>query len=249
MSPTDNPPATDIDTDEALKGRLLAVRDRIRHACSTAQRASDSVALLAVSKTFGADRVVALARAGQREFAENYLQEALDKIGRCEALGLALHWHFIGPIQSNKTRPIAEHFDWVHSVDRLKIAIRLDEQRPASRAPLQVCVQVNVSGEASKSGCAPQEAVELALAVARCERLRLRGLMTIPEPTTDPELQRRRFAMLRELHARIRAQLPQADRAGFDTLSMGMSDDLEAAILEGATVVRVGTAIFGRRQP
>ena len=197
------------------------------------------------SKTFDASAVLALAALGQRAFAESYLQEALDKISRCasERPDPALEWHFIGPIQSNKTRPIAETFSWVHSVERDKIARRLSEQRPASLPPLNVCVQVNVSGEASKSGCAPDEALDLARAVAALPGLRLRGVMAIPEPTDDVARQRAQFAAVRAVFDRVRA-------AGLDvdTLSMGMSDDLEAAIAEGSTCVRVGTALFGSRK-
>lgn len=243
-------PASPLITGSAAS-RLAAVQKRISDACLGAGREPTSVSLLAVSKTWEAERVLELAAIGQRAFGENYLQEALAKIAACAAQGSpALEWHFIGPIQSNKTRPIAEHFDWVHSIDREKIALRLSEQRPASREPLQTCLQVNVSGEASKSGCSPGEAVSLALAVARLPGLQLRGLMTIPEPTTDAALQRSRFAALRALFERIRTELSANDPsiAGrFDTLSMGMSDDLDSAIAEGATLVRVGTALFGRR--
>lgn len=209
------------------------------------------VALLAVSKTFDADAVLELARCGQRDFAENYLQEALPKRAECDdrwsdpASGREaepLAWHFIGPIQSNKTRPIAESFDWVHSVDREKVARRLSEQRPANRPPLQVCIQVDVSGEASKSGCDPDEALSLARTVATLPNLRLRGVMAIPAPTADTAQQRAQFARVREVWERMRdAGLP------VDTLSMGMSADLEAAIAEGATIVRIGTALFGNR--
>jgi pyridoxal phosphate enzyme (YggS family) len=198
------------------------------------------VALLAVSKTFSAMAVRECRTCGQRAFGENYAQEALDKMG--ELPDLDLSWHFIGPIQSNKTRLIAEHFDWVHGIEREKIARRLNDARPAALPPLNVCIQVNVSGEASKAGVAPGEDVTLAAAVARMPRLKLRGLMTIPEPTTDTVLQRRRYALLRELKQKL-----EAAGHALDTLSMGMSDDLEAAIAEGATLVRVGTAIFGRR--
>jgi hypothetical protein len=220
-----------------LPERLQGVTGRVAAAARAAGRDPASVRLVAVSKTFAADRVREAASAGQRDFGENYVQEALDKI---EALAdLPLTWHFIGPIQSNKTRAIAEHFDWVHSVDRLKIAERLSAQRPPDRPPLQVCLQVNVSGEATKSGVPPAEVASLARAVAQLPGLRLRGLMAIPEPTDDVTLQRARFRMLRGLH----------DAAGvpLDTLSMGMSDDLESAIAEGATIVRVGRAIFGER--
>lgn len=196
--------------------------------------------LLAVSKTWPADSVREAAAAGQRAFGENYVQEGVAKV---EALaGLGLEWHFIGPLQSNKTRLVANSFAWVHSIDRLKIAERLSEQRDVHLPPLDVCIQVNVSGEASKSGVAPDDLPELARAVAALPRLRLRGLMAIPEPTSDVALQRARFASLRQLREQLNAGGLQ-----LDTLSMGMSDDLEAAIAEGSTMVRVGTAIFGGR--
>jgi pyridoxal phosphate enzyme (YggS family) len=225
----------------SIAANLQAVRERIAAACLAAGRPTGSVSLLAVSKTWPASAVRDAASAGQVAFGENYVQEALDKIA---ALGdLALEWHFIGPLQSNKTRTVAENFAWVHSVDRLKIAERLAAQRPAGLPPLNVCLQVNVSGEASKSGCTPSEAPALAAAVARLPGLRLRGLMTIPEPTDDAALQRRRFATLRTTLEAI----GKATGREFDTLSMGMSDDLEAAIMEGASIVRIGTAIFGER--
>jgi pyridoxal phosphate enzyme (YggS family) len=198
------------------------------------------IVLVAVGKTFPAESLRAAHAAGQRDFGENQVQEALAKIERLRDLGLV--WHFIGPVQSNKTRAVAEHFDWVHSVDRLKIAERLSAQRPAALAPLQACVQINVSGEASKSGVPPVDAPALAHAVARLPGLRLRGLMTIPEPTTDSALARRRFETVRDLEAQL-----ARDGLPLDTLSMGMSDDLEAAIAAGATMVRVGSAIFGPR--
>lgn len=224
-----------------IPANLQAVKDRIRAAAESSGRSADTVRLLAVSKTWPADCVREAAIAGQRAFAENYLQEALPKIA---ALGdLGLEWHFIGPVQSNKTREIAAHFDWLHSLDRLKIAERLSAQRPADLPPLQVCLQVNVSGEESKGGCAPEEAPELARAVSSLPGLRLRGLMAIPEPTEDVALLRRRFARLRELRDGL-----NAGGLVLDTLSMGMSHDLEAAIMEGATIVRVGTAIFGQRE-
>ena len=223
-----------------LQASLSAVHGRIAAACAAAARAPDSVQLLAVSKTFGADAVREAAAAGQRAFGENYVQEALDKI---EALrGLELEWHFIGPIQSNKTRPIAENFAWVHSVDREKIARRLSEQRPNGMTPLNVCIEVNVSGEASKSGVAPAEVPALARLMTDLPRLKLRGLMAIPEPTGDMTLQRHRFAELRALQDAL-----ARDGIVLDTLSMGMSADLEAAIAAGSTMVRVGTALFGRR--
>ena len=203
-----------------------------------------SVTLLAVSKTFGPDAVIEAAEAGQRAFGENYLQEALDKQQAVQTLrpDLALEWHFIGPIQSNKTRPIAEHFAWAHAVDREKIARRLSEQRPPNLPPLNICLQVNVSGEDSKSGVAPTEVLALAQAVATLPGLKLRGLMAIPEPAEDVESQRKPFALLRALQQQLtEAGIPT------DTLSMGMSADMDAAIAEGATIVRIGTAIFGKR--
>lgn len=224
-----------------IAANLQAVAVRIAAACAAAGRDAREVRLLAVSKTWPAADVAAAAACGQHAFGESYVQEAVAKIASLVATP-SLEWHFIGPLQSNKTRPVAEHFDWVHSVERLKIAERLSAQRPAGMAPLNVCLQVNVSSEESKSGCAPDEAPALAAAIAALPNLRLRGLMTIPEPTDDTSLQRRRFALLRELQAQIAAR-----GIATDTLSMGMSDDLEAAIAEGATIVRVGTAIFGRR--
>ena len=220
--------------------RLRAVQARIAHAAAEAGRAAAEVNLLAVSKTFDAAAVRDLAACGQREFGENYLQEALDK--QAALRDLPLVWHFLGPIQSNKTRPIAENFGWVHSVDRLKIAERLSVQRPAGLLPLQVCIEVNVSGEASKGGVAPAELPALAAAVAALPGLQLRGLMAIPAPTPDSALQRAAFRQVRELFDDLRAR-----GHALDTLSMGMSGDLEAAILEGATIVRIGTALFGER--
>ena len=228
-----------------IADKLAQVHSRIASACAAAGRPVESVTLLAVSKTFGADAVAAAHGAGQRAFGENYVQEALDKIAALAALA-ALEprpeWHLIGPLQSNKTRVVAEAFDWVHTIDRLKVAERLSAQRPADRAPLSVCIQVNVSGEASKSGLAPAEVAALAHAVAALPRLRLRGLMAIPEPDGDLAAQRRPFRALRQLFDRLRE-----DGLALDTLSAGMSGDLEAAILEGATMVRVGSAIFGQR--
>jgi len=221
---------------------LEAVQQRIATAAHVAGRDARSIALLAVSKTFPAEDVRAAHAAGQRAFGENYVQEALTKI---EALGdvrASLEWHFIGPLQSNKTRPVAEQFDWVHSVDRLKIAQRLSEQRPEHLPPLNVCLQVNISGEASKSGVSAEEAVQAAKEIAALPRLRLRGLMAIPEPAGNIDQQRVPHRRLRELFERLRNE-----GVPLDTLSMGMSSDLEAAVLEGATIVRVGTAIFGAR--
>jgi pyridoxal phosphate enzyme (YggS family) len=224
-----------------IPANLQAIKARIEAACLAAGRSGAEVALLAVSKTWPAESVRAASACGQRAFGESYVQEALSKI---QALsGLGLEWHFIGPLQSNKTRAVAESFSWVHGIDRLKIAERLSDQRPAGLAPLQVCVQVNVSGEDTKSGVAPADAPALCRAVAGLPGLRLRGLMAIPEPTSDVALARARFHTLRELRERLKAE-----GLNIDTLSMGMSDDLEAAIMEGSTIVRVGTAIFGNRK-
>ena len=209
-------------------------------AVAEAGRDVTEVRLLAVSKTFGAAAVRDVAACGQREFGENYLQEALEK--QASLRDLPLVWHFIGPIQSNKTRAIAENFSWVHSVDRLKIAERLSAQRPPGLPPLQVCIEVNVSGEASKGGVAPAELPALAEAVAKLPGLQLRGLMAIPAPTPDAAAQRAAFRQVREQFDALRAC-----GHALDTLSMGMSDDLEAAIREGATIVRIGTALFGER--
>jgi pyridoxal phosphate enzyme (YggS family) len=225
----------------SIAANLQAVRARIAAACVAAGRPPESVQLLAVSKTWPAACVREAAAAGQRAFGENYAQEALDKAA--DLAGLGLEWHFIGPLQSNKTRLVAENFAWAHSVDRLKIVERLAAQRPPDLARLQVCIQVNVSGETSKSGCAPEQAAALAHAAAALPNLRLRGLMAIPEPSDDVGLQRRRFALLRQVRDRL-----NGEGLKLDTLSMGMSHDLEAAIMEGATLVRVGTAIFGERQ-
>ncbi|MFZ2971599.1 MAG: YggS family pyridoxal phosphate-dependent enzyme [Ferribacterium limneticum] len=224
----------------AIADNLQAVQARISDAAVLAGRSPESIRLLAVSKTWPLASVIEAADAGQRAFGENYVQEGVDKVA--ETAGRNLEWHFIGPLQSNKSRAVAEHFDWVHSIERLKIAERLSAQRPANLPPLQVCVQVNVSGEASKSGCAPDEALDLCRAVAALPGLQLRGLMAIPEPTDDPASQRAPFRQVREIYDHIRA-------AGIplDTLSMGMSHDLEAAVAEGATIVRIGTAIFGER--
>ena len=223
-------------------GNLNTVLNRITDACRQAGRPVDSVTLLAVSKTFPASSVRDAFDAGCRQFGENYVQEALDKIATLADLRGQINWHLIGPLQSNKTRPVAEAVDWVHSVDRLKIAQRLSEQRPAHLPPLQVCLQVNISGETSKSGMLPAEVPDVAKAVAALPRLRLRGLMAIPEPAADEAAQRAPHRALRELLEALNAQ-----GLGLDTLSMGMSADLEAAVAEGATIVRVGTAIFGGR--
>ena len=221
---------------------LQAITATIVAAAQESGRAPQAVRLLAVSKTFGPQAVLEAVEAGQRAFGENYLQEALDKIAALRDQPAPLEWHFIGPIQSNKTRPIAEHFDWVHTVEREKVAQRLSEQRPAGMAPLQICLQVNISGEASKSGVAPDEVAALAHKVAALPNLTLRGLMAIPEPAVEFDQQRAAFARLRLLYEQLRA-----DGLALDTLSMGMSADLRAAIFEGATIVRVGSAIFGSR--
>lgn len=225
-----------------ISDNLHQVQARIRITASAAGRDPASVQLLAVSKTFGADAVRAAFAAGQRAFGENYIQEAVDKISALSDLRSQLQWHCIGPIQSNKTRPVAEHFDWVHTVDRLKIAQRLSDQRPAALPPLQVCIQVNVDGGATKSGVAPDEALALAREVAALPRLQLRGLMCIPEPAADFVAACAVFTRARAIFDAINAQ-----GLGLDTLSMGMSADLEAAIHSGSTLVRVGSAIFGAR--
>ena len=223
-----------------IKDNLQQVHARIHDACAAAQRPVQSVTLLAVSKTFDAQAVREAFDAGQRAFGENYVQEALAKIDALR--DLQIEWHLIGPLQSNKTRTVAEAFDWVHSVERLKIAQRLSEQRSPRLPPLQLCLQVNISGEASKSGLAPAEVAEVAHAVARLPNVRLRGLMAIPEPAGDFAAQCAPHRALRELFEALRR-----DGLALDTLSIGMSADLEAAIVEGATLVRVGTAIFGTR--
>ena len=220
-----------------IADNILDVSSRIHAATLAANRSENSVQLLAVSKTKPAQDLREAYAAGLRDFGENYLQEALGK--QLELADLPLIWHFIGPIQSNKTRAIAEHFEWVHSVDRLKIAQRLSEQRPADLPPLNICIQVNVSGEASKSGCTPADLPALANAINALPRLKLRGLMAIPEPTEDRAAQDAAFAAVQSLQANLNLPL--------DTLSMGMSHDLESAIAQGATWVRIGTALFGAR--
>jgi len=219
---------------------LHTVRERMAAACAAAQRPVEDVTLLAVSKTFGPDAVRQAHQAGQRAFGENYIQEAVEKMAL--VADLPIEWHCIGPIQSNKTRLVAQHFDWAHTVDRLKIAQRLSDQRPEDKPPLSVCIQVNIDGGASKSGVAPDEVEALAREVAGLPRLRLRGLMTLPEPAEGFEAQR-------VVHERAGALFRQLRASGLelDTLSMGMSADLEAAIAAGSTLVRVGTAIFGGR--
>lgn len=225
-----------------IEANLQRVNHRIAQTCSALGRPSGSVTLLAVSKTFGPDAVRTAHALGQTLFGENYVQEALDKMDALDDLRQQLQWHLIGPLQSNKTRSVAERFDWVQSVDRLKIAQRLSEQRPAVLPPLQVCLQVNTSGEASKSGLPPGEVPALARTVAALPRLRLRGLMALPAPTDDAQAQHQAHRALKQLFDQL-----NADGLALDTLSMGMSADLEAAIAEGSTMVRVGTAIFGGR--
>ncbi|MFG6668641.1 YggS family pyridoxal phosphate-dependent enzyme [Halomonas sp. HNIBRBA4712] len=229
----------------ALSESLGKVQARLEHALDAAGRPAGSARLLAVSKTKPAAMVRKAHALGQRAFGENYLQEALDKQRELADLD-GLEWHFIGPLQSNKTRAVAEHFAWLHSLERLKIARRLSEQRPEHLAPLNVCLQVNISREPSKAGVAPNEALELAREIAALPKLSLRGLMAIPAPATEFERQREPFAALKALLTELQAELPEAP---LDTLSMGMSDDLEAAVQEGATIVRLGSAIFGARTP
>ena len=231
-----------LNPDLVIRDHLMAVRERIHRACVAAGREPSSVRLLAVSKTFGPQAVEAAAAAGQKAFGENYLQEAVAKIQAC---GPGLEWHCIGPVQSNKTKLVAAHFDWLHTLDRLKIAERLSEQRTPDQAPLNVCLQVNIDGEDSKSGVAPQDVLALAQAVADLPQLRLRGLMTIPAPSRDFASQLAVHQSAMALFQQVKSQLPEPN--DFDTLSMGMSADLEAAIHAGSTLVRVGSAIFGQR--
>ena len=227
----------------SLSSSWQHVHDRIAAACQASGRQIDSVQLLAVSKTFPADQVAAVAAFGQRDFGENYVQEGVDKIAALKTVA-GLVWHCIGPLQSNKTRLVAEHFDWVHSVDRLKIAQRLSEQRPAHLPPLQVCLQVNIDGGPTKAGVSPSDALALAQAVAALPRLVLRGVMTIPDPVAGFDAQVALHAQAKRLFEELQTALGLPH---FDTLSMGMSADLEAAVQAGSTLVRVGTAVFGAR--
>jgi len=225
----------------SIAANLQAVRARIFAACTNAGRAPESVQLLAVSKTWPASYISQAIAAQQRHFGENYVQEAIEKIA---ALGSeTVEWHFIGPLQSNKTKLVAGNFAWVHSIDNLKTAQRLDNQRPPGFPALKICLQVNVSGESSKGGVSPEHALQLARDLSKLPNLSLRGLMAIPAATTETAVQREQFAMLREVKTEI-----NRDGLDLDTLSMGMSHDLEAAISEGSTIVRIGTAIFGERQ-
>jgi len=228
---------------DELSGRYQAVCERITQAALQAGRKANSVQLLAVSKTFHAEQVAAVAALGQRDFGENYVQEGVDKIAALQGV-VGLVWHCIGPLQSNKTRLVAEHFDWVHSVDRLKIAQRLSEQRPAHLPPLQVCLQVNIDGGPTKAGVAPADALALAQAVVALPRLTLRGLMTIPDPVVGFDAQVAVHTQAKHLFDSLQTALALPE---FDTLSMGMSSDLEAAVQAGSTMVRVGTAVFGAR--
>jgi len=226
--------------EQQLAHNIANLLERVRLSAEKSQRCADDILLLAVSKTRPEQDIRSAHKCGLREFGESYLQEALDKIEALQDLDLV--WHFIGPIQSNKTRPIASNFHWVHSVDRAKIARRLSEQRPPGLPALQVCLQVNISAEQSKSGVAPEQLPQLAREVAQLPRLQLRGLMAIPAATQDSLQQRRAFAQLRREFEQLQLQLP-----GLDTLSMGMSDDMESAIAEGATILRIGSAMFGPR--
>jgi pyridoxal phosphate enzyme (YggS family) len=227
-----------------ISNNLQVVRANLAAAAQKVGRDPQQICLLAVSKTFPAEAVVEAASAGQRSFGENYLQEAIDKMHAVRALlpEITLEWHFIGPIQSNKTRQIAENFSWVHSVDREKIAQRLSQQRPQTLHPLNICLQVNISREASKSGVLPEDTVALAKCISGLNGLRLRGLMAVPEASKDPLEQRRAFRQLYELKQQIEVQ-----GIAVDTLSMGMSGDMDSAIAEGSTIVRIGSAIFGKR--
>ena len=231
--------------------RLKLVQERIHHACALHGREPVRIRLIAVSKTFPAADVREGFSAGLRDFGENYVQEGVEKIASLAELRDDIRWHFIGPLQSNKSREVAEHFDWMHSVDREKIARRLSDQRPAGLPPLQICLQVNLGDESSKSGVSPAEVSALARAVSAMPRLTLRGLMAIPEPTSDETLQRQRFRELGRLLMVVRSELPADAASAVDTLSMGMSADLESAIAESppgvTTMIRVGTALFGNR--
>jgi pyridoxal phosphate enzyme (YggS family) len=235
----------------SFSDRLKTVQERIDHACARHGREPARIRLIAVSKTFPAADVREAFSAGLRDFGENYVQEGVEKVASLADLRGDIRWHFIGPLQSNKSKDVAEHFDWMHTVDREKIARRLSEQRPAGLPPLQICLQVNLGDESSKSGAAPAEVAALARAVSVMPRLTLRGLMAIPEPTPDEALQRQRFRELGGLLMAVRSELPAAAASALDTLSMGMSADLESAIAESptgvTTMIRVGTALFGNR--
>jgi len=226
-----------------IANNLELVRSQIKIACQNAQRSLEAVTLLAVSKTRQANELRTAFAQGQRDFGENYLQESLEKIEQLQDLDIC--WHFIGPIQSNKTRSVSESFSWVHSVDRLKVAQRLSAQRPDQLPPLNICLQINISGEESKSGILPEQLPDLASQILPLPNIRLRGLMAIPASSKDPEQQQRPFARMQELLQQLQHNHP--DHHELDTLSMGMSGDMDAAIAEGASIVRIGTAIFGAR--
>lgn len=226
----------------SIAENLAQVREQINSYAYKSDRSANDICLLAVSKTRPVEDLRTVYTEGQRDFGENYLQDAMEKIEVLQDLDIC--WHFIGPMQSNKTRSVAEHFNWVHTVDRLKIAKRLSEQRPEGMPPLNICIQVNISEEESKSGCSPEEASKLAAEIIKLPNLKLRGLMAIPKATDDPSEQQQAFYRLRNLQEQLKSIEPS-----LDTLSMGMSGDMEAAIAEGATIVRIGTAIFGPRAP
>lgn len=227
-----------------INNNIAAIRQRIHHSCLKAQRDESEVTLIAVSKTRSVEQVATALQAGIRDIGENYLQEALAKKAELDSRGLTPVWHFIGPIQSNKTRDIAEQFDWVHSVDREKIARRLSEQRPAAHTPLNICLQININREPSKSGVLPEDAEQVMAKLLELPRLKIRGLMAIPAASKDYQQQRQNLAQLRVLRDQLQRRFPQLQ---LDTLSMGMSGDMEAAIAEGATLVRIGSDIFGPR--
>jgi hypothetical protein len=236
----------------SFSDRKTEIEERIAKACQQFGKSPEQIRLLAVSKTFPATAIEDAFKAGLTEFGENYVQEGVDKITTLAKHRQQMTWHFIGPLQSNKTKDVAEHFDWMHSVDREKIARRLSEQRPASMAPLQICLQINTSGEASKSGVEPAQAIAVAKTIADLPQLTLRGLLSIPEPTDDVAVQRQQFSALTALFQTIKAQLSSEQRSQFNVLSMGMSSDLESAVAESipsvTTMVRIGTALFGARE-
>jgi pyridoxal phosphate enzyme (YggS family) len=232
----------------SIQDNLVKVQERISEAAKASGRSVTDISLLAVSKTFPASDVRLAYEAGQRSFGENYVQEGVSKITELSDIRAELEWHFIGPLQSNKSRDVAESFDWVHSIDRLKIAQRLNDQRPSELPPLNVCVQVNISGESSKSGVEPNEVANLCIAISQMPHLRLRGLMSIPEPTDDEVQQKADHHQLFTIYNTLKQNLSlQIESVQLDTVSMGMSSDMSAAIAEGSTMVRIGTAIFGKR--
>ncbi|MGL4767193.1 MAG: YggS family pyridoxal phosphate-dependent enzyme [Formosimonas sp.] len=245
---------TDFSSTSTVQTRLTALQQLIQRACENAAKPVDSLTFLAVSKTQSVHSVHEAYQAGLRDFGENYAQEGVDKIIAMQQLvgSNSINWHFIGPLQSNKTRLVAEYFAWVHSVERFKIAQRLAEQRPAHLPDLNVCIQVNISHEANKSGCLPDELIALALHINALPRLKLRGLMAIPapiDPLADDAAQREPFVAMKNWYDRVKAALPLASQSQFDTLSMGMSNDFPHAIAAGATIIRIGSALFGARNP